>query len=158
MRELLARQEDEFEKANSFDPTNQEDARERLFAEIVRRRGQPGFRRKLLGLYEGRCTISGCEVEATLEAAHIVPYRGRETNHPSNGLLLRADLHMLFDLDLIAVDTETMTILIAPELEGTWYAQYSGVALRLPPTSYGQPSREALEMHKKAAGLTVRST
>ena len=59
---------------------------------------------------------------------------------------------------LIAVDTETMTILIAPELEGTWYAQYSGVALRLPPTSYGQPSREALDMHKKAAGLTVRST
>lgn len=158
VRELLTRQEDEFEKTNSFDPTNQEDARERLVAEIVRRRGQPGFRRKLLMLYEGRCAISGCEVEATLEAAHIVPYRGPETNHPANGLLLRADLHMLFDLGLIAVDTATMTVLIAPELEGTWYAQYGDVALRLPQASYGQPSREALDIHRKAAGLTNRST
>jgi HNH endonuclease len=32
-----------------------------------------------------------------LEAAHISPYRGEEDNHPENGLLLRADLHTLFD-------------------------------------------------------------
>src|SRR5271155_3471993 len=42
-----------------------------------------------------------------LEAAHISPYRGLQSNHPQNGLLLRADLHSLFDLGMLAVDPLT---------------------------------------------------
>lgn len=45
-----------------------------------------------------------------MEAAHIRPYRGKKDNHPSNGLLLRADIHTLFDLNLVAIDPETLKI------------------------------------------------
>ncbi|WP_336979879.1 HNH endonuclease signature motif containing protein [Altererythrobacter fulvus] len=53
--------------------------------------------------YEGRCAISGCDVREVLEAAHIMPYLGEETNDVRNGLLLRADLHTLFDLGLLKI-------------------------------------------------------
>ena len=80
------------------------DGRERAIGAIVRRRGQPAFRRALLEAYHERCAVTGCDAPEALEAAHVVPYRGVATNHPANGLLLRADLHALFDLGLIAVD------------------------------------------------------
>lgn len=107
-------------------------------------------------MYKSRCAISGCDAEETLEAAHILPYRGRETNHPSNGLLLRADLHTLFDLGLLVVDTANMRVMIAPSLKGTWYAQYDGVRLRLPESCFGRPSIEALDIHRKAAHADQR--
>ena len=55
----------------------------------------------------------GCDVVAVLKATHIMPYRGEETNHPSNGLLLRADLHTLFDVGLLTIDPKTMTVRLA---------------------------------------------
>ncbi|MDZ7808966.1 MAG: HNH endonuclease signature motif containing protein [Arhodomonas sp.] len=54
---------------------------------------RPRFGETLIEAYEGRCAITGCNMLDVLEAAHIHPYRGDATNHPSNGLLLRADLH-----------------------------------------------------------------
>jgi putative restriction endonuclease len=41
-------------------------------------------------------------------AAHIAPFRGPKDNHPANGLLLRADLHTLFDVELLAIDPTTL--------------------------------------------------
>ena len=84
---------------------NHEDGRSRTIATVVRRRGQPEFRRALIEAYGGRCAISECDAEAALEACHIRPYMGPKTNALSNGLLLRADLHTLFDLGLLAIDT-----------------------------------------------------
>lgn len=85
---------DRFENAVSgaasdknFDATDLHDARKREISSIALRRGQPGFRRDLLSAYECRCAFTGCDVEAILEAAHIVPYRGEHTNHVENGLL-----------------------------------------------------------------------
>ena len=59
------------------------------------------FRDALIGAYAGRCAITGCSVLDILEAAHITPYLGPDTNHVTNGLLLRADLHTLFDTCLL---------------------------------------------------------
>ena len=56
-----------------------------------------------------------------LEAAHILPYRGPDTNKVVNGLLLRADVHTLFDSGLIAVDVKNMTVLVDKSLEGSEY-------------------------------------
>jgi hypothetical protein len=109
------------EAAGAFTPSGLEDARKRILTAIVRRQGQPAFRRQLLRSYGGQCAISGCNVAAALDAAHIVPYKGPDTNHLANGLLLRTDLHTLFDLGLVAVDTETMRVLLAPSLAGTCY-------------------------------------
>jgi hypothetical protein len=41
---------------------------------IKTRRGQPAFRQALLTEYKGTCCITGCKIEAVLEAAHIIPH------------------------------------------------------------------------------------
>jgi len=64
-----------------------------------------------------------------LEAAHIDPYRGRESNHPENGLLLRADLHTLFDLDLLGINPETLEILLSPSACRSGYQLFQGKIL-----------------------------
>jgi putative restriction endonuclease len=92
-------------------------------------------------------------VEAVLEAAHIVPYNGPETNHPGNGLLLRADLHALFDLGLVAVDAATMCLLVSPKLAGTPYDDYRGKPIAVPDDPASRPSREALEQHRQESRL-----
>ena len=80
---------------DGFDPSNIEDARKRISRMIAQRRGQSAFRNNLFDAYGGRCAITGCEVPDVLEAAHIFPYRGEDTNKVVNGLLLRADVHTL---------------------------------------------------------------
>jgi predicted restriction endonuclease len=134
-----------------FDPADEEDARKRAVAAVVRRQGQPEFRSKLLGLYGGRCAVSGCDVEAALEAAHILPYKGPQTNLPANGLLLRADLHILFDLGLLAVNTQNMTVLVAPAIKGSYYQEYAGKPLAEPAEPLGRPNKAALDKHRQAS-------
>lgn len=131
-----------------FDPENLEDGRERIFAAIVRRQGQQKFRRQLLHHY-GKCAVSHSEVEVTLEAAHIVPYKGSATNHVTNGLLLRADLHTLFDLGLISVEPLNYRVKVSPQLAGTEYEEFEGKKLHLPKSETAKPSEAALAQHMK---------
>ena len=88
--------------ADPFDPSSIKDAQERISRTIAQRRSQPAFRNALLDAYDRKCAITGCEVVEVLEAAHIYPYRGPDTSKVVNGLLLRADVHTLFDSGLIA--------------------------------------------------------
>ena len=69
------------------------------------RRGQPAFRRNLLAAYEGRCCVSGWGPEAVLEAAHIEDHAKTGLNSLANGLLLRSDLHALFDEGLLRIES-----------------------------------------------------
>lgn len=134
-------------EAGEFDPHSEAEGRKRTLAAICRRQGQPEFRRKLIEAYSGRCAISGCDAVQTLEAAHIMPYNGPGTNHPANGLLLRADLHVLFDLHLITIDPATLKVVLAPSLKNTAYEKYGGKVLSLPPEENQRPNRLALEKH-----------
>ena len=136
-----------------FDPKNVIDARERIETSIVRRRGQLAFRKKLLTAYKGRCAITGCKIEEVLEAAHIISFKGPDTNRVANGLLLRADLHTLFDLSLLAVDSNTMTVIVSPVLKGSCYAEYQGKKLKLPDDPKSRPGCEALDQHRETSGL-----
>jgi 5-methylcytosine-specific restriction enzyme A len=131
-----------------FNPSSLVDARERALAEIVRRRGQTAFRQSLLRAYGGRCAMTGCDAEEALEAAHIHPYLGAQTNRVENGLLLRADVHTLFDLGLVAVDSAAMTSVLAGSLMGTQYAVLAGRRLTLPATLADRPSAAALDWHR----------
>lgn len=125
-----------------FIPTD-DDLRQKTMAEITARRGQIAFRHALIERYGGRCVISGCTVQPVLEAAHIAPYRGEKDNHPSNGLLLRCDLHTLFDLGLLGIDPSDCTVHIAPEAAHSGYEKYQRRGLLCPTTS--MPSHEALK-------------
>lgn len=138
----------EEEQQGAFDVTSVEDARKHVWTAIVRRRGQAGFRKELLRAYESCCAVTGCSVSEVLEAAHIHPYMGSATNVASNGLLLRTDIHTLFDLGLIGVHSGSMTVQVAPQLAGSEYSKLDGKQLIQPANSVDGPSPSALDWHR----------
>ena len=93
--------------------------------ERERRPRQEEFRQALLGAYEGRCAVTGCDVEPALEAAHVADWRSE--NDAGAGILLRADLHRLFDDGLLVIDCDYTVVAVPP-----WYRELRGVRLRLP--------------------------
>lgn len=135
----------ESEPSAPFDPKGQADARARVLREVVQRRGQQKFRKALIAAYGGCCAISGCPVTPLLEAAHITPYLGPDTNSITNGLLLRADLHTLWDLGLLAVDPETHTVWVSPEINDPTYQGLVGADLMHPSHPAQRPSPAALQ-------------
>lgn len=118
------------------------DRRTRVVRQIAARRGQAEFRNALRRRYGNICLVSGCEVIDAIEAAHIVPYRGVEDNNPENGLLLRADFHTLFDLDLVGIDPGSLVVRLHDKLQDH-YGDYEGKRLLCPEPK--RPSRSALE-------------
>jgi hypothetical protein len=138
---------DEVEREGGFDPDDREDARHRTFRSIAQRRGQRQFRDALIHQYEARCAITGGDAVDALEAAHISPYRNEQANHATNGLLLRADIHTLFDLHLISVDPETNTVAVARQLLDTCYAELAGKQLKMPRSDHARPDVQALSQH-----------
>ncbi len=138
---------------DDFNIDNIKDARERINRSIVLRRGQRAFRENLLVAYDRRCAVTGCNVEDLLEAAHIVPYKGNDTNHVQNGLLLRTDIHTLFDCGPIAVDAATMKVVIGRLLRQSSYRKLAGQPLRPPKRDDQKPSISALAARRSAAGL-----
>ncbi|MCK6369812.1 MAG: HNH endonuclease [Gammaproteobacteria bacterium] len=145
--------ERELARLQTFDPDNSKAGRNQVIENILRRRGHPAFRQQLLAAYEGRCAITNFNAIEALEAAYIIPYRGKFTHHPSNGLLLRSDLHTLFDLGKLAIDTRSMTVILPDDLIGTSYKILHGRPLRYPTNDEQRPSTEALDLHRRLAGL-----
>lgn len=131
-------------KLTDFDATNAQDARAKAIRAIAVRRGQPAFRRALFTAYGGQCAISGSAVAPVLEAAHVIAYLGDHTNHVQNGILLRGDLHTLFDLGLLSIDPDSMVVRCAPSLEGSEYWAFNGRKISLPAAQDQWPSRDAL--------------
>jgi len=144
--EEIALNRENIESKLDFNPENLIDARKRINTAIVQRQGQSKFRSELLKAYGGKCAITDCDAEAALEAAHIFPYLGTDTNHVTNGLLFRADIHTLFDLYLISIDPDTNKIVVSSSLLNTCYKELNGKPLKSP-KDYASPSPEALARH-----------
>lgn len=144
---LLRERQEDAEKRRAFQSKDAEDARLQVIDSIVGRRGLQAFRRVLLSAYAGRCAVSGCDLADVLEAVHLVPYRGEQTHQVSNGLLLRADLHTLFDLGLMSVDPKSRRLAMHSSLENSAYAEFGGVAIFTPRRAADRPSDEALQWH-----------
>ncbi|MBD2522034.1 HNH endonuclease [Nostoc sp. FACHB-133] len=140
---LLAREE--LDKQKFFNFKSDAEARQKITVSIVRRQGQQQFRKSLLDAYSSKCAITNFDADAALEAAHIIPYIETENNHPSNGLLLRADLHTLFDLNLIVINPKTMIVHISPILKATEYRTIEGIKLRVPEDKICHPNQEYLK-------------
>ena len=139
-----------------FDPETLNDAREYQAKQIVSRRGQAGFRQRLMEAYNNQCAFTGYFPESALEAAHIVPFCGPDSNHVANGLLLRADIHTLFDQGLISVDTsdpDKLTVLLSSVLLESSYKYLNGKSVNIPKDPALRPSLKALEWHCKQADI-----
>ncbi len=130
-------------------PSDELQIDEWTLASIKTRRGQLQFRAALMQAYGGACAVTGCQDEPVLEAAHIVPHAVAEEYRPSNGLLLRADVHALFDLQLISANPGPGTIVVASNL-GPTYRAFHGLPLRLPTGLAEYPDHLALMRHYQA--------
>jgi hypothetical protein len=144
----LQKQENEILRNGDFEPFNFSDARKKTLRYLVLRRGQPKFREALLKAYGGKCAITGFDVVEALQAAHIYPYRGEDTNTVNNGLLLRSDIHDLFDLGLITIDTNEMKVQLHDSLLSSSYRVLHNVSLRLPEKEELWPNKVYLDWHR----------
>jgi HNH endonuclease len=129
-----------------------EEARRRILTSILERPLQAQFRDHLMQTYS-RCTISECDCPDVLEAAHIVPVSDGGSDHVTNGIVLRADLHRLFDLKKLTIHPTKRTVVVAPELKDTMYGQYDGKAVMSPSKLAHTPSVHCLKKHFDSAGL-----
>lgn len=126
------------------------DDRDRIFAEVVRRQGQGAFRKALLMAYHSRCAVTGCTFPSVLEAAHILPHRGNASNQVQNGLLLRADIHTLFDLGLLRIDPSNLSVRLHDDLRtDPDYGMLYGRTLQLPTNTDDYPSPDLLTAKNK---------
>lgn len=129
------------------------DERDRRLVEMAVREGQDHFRSALMEAYGSRCAITSYHAQETLDAAHIYPYTGPATNHVTNGLLLRNDIHRLYDRGAIAVHESSRNVLVKPHLMVTEYGDLAQRRLRLPREPEHHPSTAALRSHREWAGF-----
>lgn len=118
------------------------------------RLGQAAFRLTVSRVYKDKCAITGESVTEVLQAVHIRPYAQDGSHMIQNALLLRADLHALFDCGLITITPE-YTVLVSHRLrkrtkENPSYCKLHGCSLAvLPDSKADYPEKRFLEWHNK---------
>lgn len=121
---------------------------------LVRPRlGQGAFRILVTDLYQRRCAVTSERTLPALEAAHIRPYADGGDHAPRNGLLLRRDIHSLFDAGYVTVTPDLhfeVSRRIKEEFEnGRDYYALHGRPIRVPRDDGQQPDAAALSWHNE---------
>ena len=118
------------------------------------RLGQGAFRVLVTEAYERRCAITGERTLPVLEAAHIQPYTEAGPHLVANGLLLRSDLHILFDDSYLTV-TDDLRVEVSKRIKeeyenGREYYQHRGQPLVVVPDDvHERPARDFLRWHNE---------
>lgn len=121
---------------------------------LVRPRlGQGTFRVAVTDAYGGACAVTREHSLPVLEAAHIVPYAEGGEHATSNGLLLRADLHRLFDGGYVTI-TPDLRFRVSPQLRerfgnGRSYEAFKDQVVQVPESLQDQPDRDFLDWHAR---------
>ena len=121
---------------------------------LVRPRlGQGTFRVLVTDAYERRCAITGERVLPVLEAAHVRPYSEGGLHRIDNGLLLRSDLHTLFDAGYVSI-TPDLHVVVSRRLKeefenGRDYYALSGLPVRPPVGTHTAVSHENIRWHNE---------
>jgi HNH endonuclease len=115
------------------------------------RLGQQAFQAVVLNAYGGRCAVTGERIRPVLQAAHIRPVATGGEHRLDNGLLLRSDIHTLFDRGYVAVDL-THRLLVSPRLRqefenGQDLYDRAAHPIAVPKRVLDRPNREFLEWH-----------
>ena len=116
------------------------------------RLGQGAFRVLVTDAYSRRCSITGEKTLPVLQAAHIQPFAEYGPHSVNNGLLLRSDLHILFDQGFLTVTKDLhveVNSRIKEEYENgrDYYALHGKPLKVLPPREEDRPAREFLDWH-----------
>ncbi len=115
------------------------------------RLAQQAFKAVVLNAYHGHCAITGTKIRPVLQAAHIRPVTVGGENRLDNGVLLRSDVHTMFDRGYLAVDP-SYRLRVSPRLRdefgnGEQFYQKAGQVIALPGRRLDRPQREFLEWH-----------
>ncbi len=116
--------------------------------------GQAGFRTRVMHAYHRRCAITLERTMPALEASHIKPYKLSGPNMASNGILLRADLHQIFDEGYVTISNDYRIVVsdrIRAEYEnGREYYQYKGLLIpNLPDDPRERPDKRLIDWHNE---------
>ena len=119
---------------------------------VLPRLGQGLFRMLVTDVYERRCAITGERTLPVLDAVHIKPYSVVKKHEVWNGLLLRNDLHRLFDKGYLTVEPIDRRVLVSRRIKeefenGREYYRLEGTTIREPRVSSFRPNVENLEYH-----------
>jgi putative restriction endonuclease len=116
--------------------------------------GQNAFKALVQEAYGRRCAVTGTKIVPVLEAAHIRPVTSSGENRVDNGLLLRSDVHKLFDDGYLGVHPSTRVLMVSPRLRSEYgngeefYAKAKArETVTIPKRRIDQPSSEFLEWH-----------
>ena len=120
---------------------------------VTPRLGQGSFRVLVTDAYRRRCAVTGERVLPVLEAAHIRPYAELGPHRVDNGILLRSDLHTLFDRGYLTV-TEDRHLEVSRRIHeefhnGRAYYDLRGRTIQVPEREHDWPSREYLRWHNE---------
>lgn len=118
---------------------------------VVPRLGQDAFKAVIAENYHNRCAITGDKVRPVLQAAHILPVAKGGVHRADNGILLRSDIHTLFDQGYLGIDPN-LRLLVSPRLReefGNGDALYAraGTEIAHPERRLDRPNTEFLEWH-----------
>lgn len=122
--------------------------------------GQRAFKALVQEAYARRCAITGDRIVPVLEAAHIRPVAAEGENRLDNGLLLRSDVHTLFDRGYVGLHPDRRTLMVSPHLRRRWgngeefYAlEKAGRPITEPKRALDRPNRDFLEWHADSVFL-----
>jgi putative restriction endonuclease len=115
------------------------------------RLGQGSFRIMVTDAYGRRCAVTNERTLPALDAAHIKPYSESGKHIVSNGILMRRDLHALFDKGYVTV-SPSMKVEVSRRIKeefenGRDYYRLQGSTIHLPADTANHPSRDYLEWH-----------
>lgn len=118
---------------------------------VVPRVGQHSFKALTLTGYHRRCAITGAKITPVLQAAHIRPVARDGQHRLDNGLLLRSDVHILFDGGYLGIDP-SHRLLVSNRIRqdfgnGDEFYSLAGRTIDLPDRPVDRPSRESIEWH-----------
>ncbi|MDG4828137.1 HNH endonuclease [Solwaraspora sp. WMMD1047] len=115
------------------------------------RLGQGSFQVAVIEAYQRRCAVTGSRLLPTLQAAHIRSLNKGGEHRIDNGILLRADVHILFDRGYLAISPKKR-LMVSTRLReefgnGTYFYTMEGKSIALPERQVDQPSNKFLEWH-----------
>jgi hypothetical protein len=106
------------------------DTLNKIQAWITQRENQGKFKKNILKLYNNKCAITGCKVAETLDAAHIEPHSENGNNQNNNGILMRADIHKLFDRGLLKINPDIFKVQVDAKIKDPEYMDFNGRVIK----------------------------
>jgi putative restriction endonuclease len=118
---------------------------------VIPRVGQRAFKGVVAEAYHHHCAVTGDKVRPVLQAAHILPIGKGGQHRVDNGLLLRSDVHILFDDGYLGLDSR-FRLKVSPAIRerygnGDWFYARHGQEIDVPDKTSSQPNAEFLDWH-----------